>query len=286
MIRMLICCGLLSVAGCASQRMVDIPSENHNSRIQYLVIHFTSENFSESLRLLTTRTENPVSVHYLVPEPGDDTYNRNSLSIHRLVPESRRAWHAGTSYWGRADALNDTSIGIEIVNQSACINNDPETEFPTPEDQVCRFLEYPEAQLQLVVELASDILERNPEIDPVDVIGHGDIAADRRVDPGPRFPWKRLYDNGIGAWYDDEAVAAYKERFDRVLPDMFSVQEALKRYGYQIGATGENDVQTRFVVRSLQMHFRPSDTSGQMDAETAAILFALNDKYRTPEPGM
>ena len=286
MIRLLISLGLLSVAGCASQRMVDIPSENHNSRIQYLVIHFTSENFAESLRLLTTRTENPVSVHYLVPEPGDDTYNRNSLSIHRLVPESRRAWHAGTSYWGRADALNDTSVGIEIVNQSACTNNDPETEFPTPEDQTCRFLEYPEAQLQLVVELASDILERNPEIDPVDVIGHGDIAADRRVDPGPRFPWKRLYDNGIGAWYDDETVAAYKERFDRVLPDMLNVQEALQRYGYQIGVTGENDVQTRFVIRSLQMHFRPSGTSGRMDAETAAILFALNDKYRTPEPGM
>ena len=107
MIRLLICLGWLSVAGCASQRMGEIPSENHNSRIQYLVIHFTSENFAESLRLLTTRTENPVSVHYLVPEPGDDTYNRNSLSIHRLVPESRLAWHAGTGYWGRSDALKD-----------------------------------------------------------------------------------------------------------------------------------------------------------------------------------
>lgn len=286
MIRLLICCGLLSVAGCASQRMIDIPSENHNSRIQYLVIHFTSENFAESLRLLTKRTENPVSVHYLVPEPGDDTYNRSSLRIHRLVSESRRAWHAGRSYWGRADALNDTSVGIEIVNQSACVNNDPETESPTPEDQTCKFLEYPEEQLQLVLELASDILERNPEIDPVDVIGHGDIAADRRVDPGPRFPWKRFYENGIGAWYDDEVAAAYAEQFNRKLPDLLSIQEALNRYGYQIDETGENDVQTRFVVRSLQMHFRPSGVSGQIDAETAAILFALNDKYRAPEPGI
>ena len=288
MIRSLIICGLLVISGCASSGMIDVPSENHNSRIQYLVIHFTSENFAESLRLLTERTDNPVSVHYLVPEPGDDTYDRSSLKIHRLVPESRRAWHAGRSFWAGADAdaLNDTSVGIEIVNQSACVDNDPETESPTPEDQTCRFLAYPESQLELVIELATDILERNSEIDPVDVIGHGDIAAGRRVDPGPMFPWKRLYDNGIGAWYDDETVAAHRNQFDQVLPDLLSVQGALHRYGYLIEETGQNDAQTRFVIRSFQMHFRPSDASGQLDAETAAILFALIDKYRTPDAGM
>lgn len=284
--RLMTCALLLVIAGCSSLGMVDVPSQNHNSRIQYLVIHFTSENFAESLRLLTRRTDNPVSVHYLVPEPGDDTYSRSSLRIHRLVPESRRAWHAGRSNWGRADALNDTSVGIEIVNQSACVDNDPDTETPTPEDQTCRFLAYPEEQLALVIKLARDILERNPEIDPVDVIGHGDIATDRRVDPGPRFPWKRLHDAGIGAWYDDDTVAIYRRRFEVAMPDMAATQAALSRYGYLIEETGESDVQTRFVVRSLQMHFRPSDPSGQMDAETAAILFALNDKYRPPEPGM
>jgi len=286
MIRSLVLCLLLVLSGCSSSGMIDVRSENHNSRIQYLVIHFTSENFAESLRLLTQRTDNPVSVHYLVPEPGDDTYNRSSLRIHRLVPETRRAWHAGRSFWAGADALNDTSVGIEIVNQSACVDNDPETESPTPEEQTCRFLAYPESQLELVIELASDILERNPEIDPVDVIGHGDIAAGRRVDPGPRFPWKRLYDNGIGAWYDDDTVAAYRKQFDQALPDLASVQTALGNYGYLIDVTGQNDAQTRFVVRAFQMHFRPAAASGQLDAETIAILFALIDKYRSPDAGM
>jgi N-acetyl-anhydromuramyl-L-alanine amidase AmpD len=284
MVRVLIYSTLLLAAGCSSMQLIDVPSENHNSRIQYLVIHFTSENFAESLRLLTRRTDNPVSVHYLVPEPGDDTYDRPSLRIHRLVPESRRAWHAGRSFWAGADALNDTSVGIEIVNQSACVDNDPETESPTPEDQTCRFLDYPEEQLALVIELAQDILERNPEIDPVDVIGHGDIAAGRRVDPGPHFPWKRLYANGIGAWYDDETVAMYREQFDQEAPDLASIQAALGKYGYLIEETGKNDTQTRFVMRSFQMHFRPSDASGEIDAETAAILFALNDKYRSNLP--
>jgi N-acetylmuramoyl-L-alanine amidase len=222
-----------------------------------------------------------VSVHYLVPEPGDDTYDMHTLRIHRLVAEDRRAWHAGQSYWAGADALNDTSIGIEIVNRSACVDNDPETESPTPEEQTCNFLAFPEKQIELVIRLASDIIKRNPEIDPINVIGHGDIAPDRRVDPGPLFPWKRLYDNGIGAWYDDETVARYRLRFERALPHVASIQRALVSLGYLLEETGENDTQTRFVIRAFQMHFRPSGISGVVDAETAAILFALIEKYRS-----
>lgn len=271
---------LLILAGCASPGFVDAPSLNHNTRINHLVLHFTSENFSESLRLLTERTENPVSAHYLVPEPGDDTYPRRTIRIYRLVPEDRRAWHAGRSFWAGADALNDTSIGIEIVNQSACEDNDPETEKATPEEQTCEFFAYPEEQIELVIDLASDVLRRNPDIDPVDVVGHGDIATDRRVDPGPLFPWKRLYENGIGAWYDDETVARYKDHFESNMPEMSKIQLALRAYGYQVEETGENDAQTRFAIRALQMHFRPGDVSGEIDTETVAILFALCEKYR------
>ena len=177
-----------------------------------------------------------------------------------------------------ADALNDTSIGIKIVNQSACIDNDLET--PAPEIQTCRFLDYPEEQIEMLVSLASDILQRYPDIDPIDVIGHGDIAPDRRVDPGPLFPWKRLYDNGIGAWYDNQSVEAFRERFAAGPPEVGVIQRALQAYGYAIEESGENDVLTRFVVRAFQMHFRPEIATGVIDTETAAILFALLEKYR------
>ena len=260
--------------------MVDIPSVNYNSRVNYLVMHFTSENFAESLRLLTQRTDSPVSVHYLVPEPGDNTYERSSLRVHRLVPEQRRAWHAGASFWAGAASLNDASIGIEIVNRSACADDDPEAESPTPEEQTCTFLEFPEEQLELVIRLTRDILDRHPDIDPVDVIGHGDIAPTRRVDPGPKFPWKRLYDNGIGAWYDDATVMQYRQRFKSDPPGMILIQRALLAYGYDVEESGQNDVQTRFVLRAFQMHFRPTNTSGRPDGETVAILFALLEKYR------
>ncbi|MGI9261611.1 MAG: N-acetylmuramoyl-L-alanine amidase [Woeseiaceae bacterium] len=266
--------------GCSSLPMIDAPSANHNSRVNYLVIHFTSEHFAESLRLLTQRTDSPVSSHYLVPEPGDETYSDGRLRIHRLVEEDRRAWHAGRSYWAGAESLNNNSIGIEIVNRSACVDDSPDTKNPVPEDQTCSFLEYPEEQLDLVVGLVTDILERYPDIDPVDVIGHADIAPGRRVDPGPLFPWQRLYDHGIGAWYDDATARQYRMQFATKMPSIHEVQIALGTYGYKIEPTGENDVQTRFVVRAFQMHYRPTGFSGQVDAETAAILFALNDKYR------
>jgi len=268
------------LAGCSTLPMVDVPSANQNSRINFLVLHFTAEHFAESMRLLTQPTNRPVSVHYVVPEPGDETYTLNSLRVHRLVHEDRRARHAGVSYWHGTQSLNDSSIGIEIVNRSTCVNNDPDTEMPIPEEQTCNFLDYPEEQLELVIRLAQDILDRNSDIDPVDVIGHGDIAPDRRMDPGPRFPWKRLYENGIGAWYDDDTVMKYRQRFKSGLPTWKIIQRALSAYGYAIEETGDNDVQTRFVVRAFQMHFRPSDTSGQADADTVAILYALLEKYR------
>lgn len=278
--------GVLAIAamtaGCTTLPIVDAPSANQNSRIDHLVLHFTSEDFAESLRLLTQRTNNPVSVHYLVPEPGDETYPQRRLRIYRLVTEQRRAWHAGKSYWAGAETLNDTSIGIEIVNRSACTNTQPEGLPATPDAQDCNFLAFPGEQIALVTRLARDILARNPDIDPVDVIGHGDVAPDRRVDPGPLFPWRLLYEQGIGAWYDDATVARFRVQFTIELPELILLQRALRAYGYHVEDTGVNDVQTRFAVRAFQMHFRPAAFSGKVDAETAAILFALLEKYRAP----
>ena len=267
-------------AACSTPRIVDVPSANQSSRINHLVLHFTSENFTESMRLLTQQTDNRVSAHYLVPEPGDDTYPGRTLQVYRLVPEARRAWHAGRSSWAGTNALNDSSVGIEIVNRSRCTFDNPDVETQTPESRHCTFLVYPDEQIALVIQLAKAVLARNPDIDPVDVVGHGDIAPDRRVDPGPAFPWQRLYENGIGAWYDDATVEKYRRLQASEPPELREIQRALATYGYAVEETGENDVQTRFAVSAFQMHFRPEISSGQIDAETTAILFALIEKYR------
>ena len=125
-----------------------------------------------------------------------------------------------------------------------------------------------------------DILERHPRIDPVDIVGHSDIAPDRRLDPGPKFPWRRLYEHGIGAWYDDDTVDRYRERFEAQPPTLRLLQRALRAYGYDVDDTGEHDRPTQFALTAFQLHFRPSDWSGLPDGETAAIVFALLEKYR------
>ena len=249
-------------------------------RVDHLVLHFTGVDFAESMRLLTQRTGTPVSVHYVVPESGDATYTGRELRVQRLVDEQRSAWHAGNSSWRGVTALNARSIGIEIVNRSQCVPIDPESTVQTPEDQRCTFLDYDAEQIALVVELAQDIIARNPGIDPEDVVGHADIAPERRVDPGPRFPWRALYDAGVGAWFDDETVAEYRRQFSSEPPGIALIQRALRAYGYEVGETGVLDAQTRFALRAFQMHFRPADWSARPDAETVAILFALIEKYR------
>ena len=94
-----------------SNAIIEKKSENYDSRVRYLIIHYTSENFAESLRLLTQRTDRPVSAHYLIPESNDVTYATNNLRIFQLVDENNRAWHAGLSYWDGERGLNDNSIG-------------------------------------------------------------------------------------------------------------------------------------------------------------------------------
>ena len=264
----------------ACSGIVEIESTNQNSRIDYVVIHATSENFEESVRLLTTRTSNPVSSHYLIPAENDPTYSRNRVRLHQFVDEEQRAWHAGVSYWGGETALNDRSIGIEIVNEFKCGEAWKLTRASEPELLQCSFVPFTEAQIDLLIELLQGILERYPNINPLDIVGHSDIAILRRSDPGPLFPWKRLYLAGIGAWYDEESKLRYESQFARQLPAESELQAALQALGYQLELTGELDNQTRFALRALQLHFRPADYSGNPDVESMAILWGLLEKYR------
>lgn len=271
----------LWLTACSS--VVELPSSNYGSRVKYLVLHATSEDFAESLRLLTQPTANPVSSHYLVPDPGDPSYTRSSLRVHRLVPELERAWHAGVSYWAGETSLNDRSIGIEIVNEFKCRSTSDTDNDSAPEDISCDFPGYDDEQIALVIELASDILTRYPSINPIDVVGHSDIAILRKSDPGPEFPWKRLHEAGIGAWYEEDVKEDYEQRFAQRFPDITTVQDALNRLGYYVEATGQFDNATRSVMRAMQLHYRSDNYAGEIDAESVAIIWALLEKYRPRE---
>lgn len=273
------------VGGCASTSRVVVNSANQNSRVTVVVLHHTTADFQESLDILTLPSSRPVSSHYLVPEPDDPSYSEKRLKLHALVPEEQRAWHAGKSYWAGRSVLNDMSIGIELVNRSYCHNNAENPAGGDPEDpaSICFYPDFPIAQIDMLLDLLGEILERHPDIKPTNIIGHADVAPQRKIDPGPRFPWQRLYRLGFGAWYDDETVISYWERFNSKMPSLLQLRDALHTYGYEIELSGDFDAQDRNVVRAFQMHFVPWRVSGTFDAVSAAVLFALIEKYRSPD---
>lgn len=285
-------CALMTLllAGCAGTAarpgQVAVPSANQDSRVAVIVIHHTSEDFGGSLKILTEPSSRPVSSHYLVPEPLDPSYPNKKLKVYSLVDEDQRAWHAGASYWQGITKLNNVSVGIEIVNQTYCHKAEdapPPVGQDWPDESICFYPDYPESQIALVIELLQDILQRHPEVKPTHIVGHADIAPQRKIDPGPRFPWQRLYKLGIGAWYDDATVGRYWERFRLQMPNTLQLQSALHTYGYDIELSGEADLQTRNVLRAFQAHFIPWQVTGEASPETAAVLFALIEKYYRDE---
>ena len=226
-------------------------SENQDSRAQFLIIHYTVIDFEKSMKVLTTGGK--VSAHYLVQE--------NPPKVYQLVDENRRAWHGGVSYWGGATNLNSASIGIEIVNPGF-------TE--TPMGRV--YAPYPQAQIDEVIKLVKEIAARHA-IRSDRILGHNDIAPGRKQDPGPAFPWKQLADAGLIAW-PDPAQVQIKQAIYQVapVPDAAWFQKRLAQVGYQTPQTGMLDTATREVISTFQMKYRPTNFTGDMDAETAALL--------------
>jgi len=104
-------------------------------------------------------------------------------------------------------------------------------------------------------------------------VGHSDIAVSRKIDPGALFPWKKLYDNGIGAWYDDDTAAKYTAEFSVNMPSIEDVAAKLDAYGYKYSGEPSS------LFKAFQLHFRPEKYDGVLDVETASIAYALVEKY-------
>ena len=258
------------------QKIQTFQSESFSTRIRFVVIHYTSIDWENSLKVLTNERYE-VSSHYLIPEGGDDTYS-DQIKIFQLVDEENRAWHAGISKWEERTNINDQSIGIELVNQAECSVRQG-SQYDYTNNYICLFSEFDSDQIDQLILLLKDILSRHDEIKPTYIVGHSDISPDRKFDPGPKFPWKKLYENGIGAWYDDQTFEKYKNQFKRKIPDINQIQCALKRYGYGIEITNKLDEQTLFVIRAFQYHFTPNKSDGSISVDTVSALWALLEKY-------
>lgn len=248
---------VLMLAACAGiapgELRIDrsIQAKSQDSRVELVVLHYTATGKNASLQILS---EQNVSSHYLITDDPHPV-------VYQLVDENRRAWHAGVSEWyGRTD-INAGSIGIEIVN---------------PGGSGTTWAPYSDAQIDTLITLLHDIVTRH-QIKPHNIVGHSDIAPQRKVDPGPLFPWKRLADEGLGRWYSEAEKQRTMQEFQiNGLPDIRWVQTELKRAGYPVEQHGQLDHATRNVIAAFQMRYRPARYDGTPDLETMAILKALH----------
>lgn len=242
------------------------PAVAQNFRQRFIILHYTALNDDTSVMVLTQQS---VSAHYLINALDDK-------EIYQLVDENKRAYHAGVSSWRGTQSLNDTSIGIEIVNEA---KDAPGGGYA--------FVAFPDYQVKKIAALVKDIAARY-QIPPSNILAHSDIAPGRKQDPGPTFPWKQLYEQyQIGMWYDD----ATKQMFlNQIVPETFAQQQntstfiyqyqiMLRDFGYGLEPHGIVDDATKKTVTAFQYHFRPEKYDGVMDADTFTTLQALMQKY-------
>ncbi|MBR9804972.1 1,6-anhydro-N-acetylmuramyl-L-alanine amidase AmpD [bacterium] len=106
-----------------------------------------------------------VSSHVLIKRDGE---------IVQFVPFNQRAWHAGQSHFDGRDRCNDFSIGIEMEGS--------DYEAFTPR------------QYEVLQELTGALMANYPGITRDRIVGHSDIAPERKTDPGPYFFWSQYLD--------------------------------------------------------------------------------------------
>ena len=196
-----------------------------------IVLHYTAmATTADSLERLCA-PEHEVSAHYLICPNGQ---------IHQMVKEEHRAWHAGAGCWGGCTDVNSASIGVELCNNG-------QTPFSAP-------------QMAALEQLLAAIMGRW-NIPPHRVIGHSDMAPDRKGDPGERFDWRRLAMSGLSVWPKGSGQGDNSRFF----------QDAI-RFGYN------PDQEAETLLNAFRLRCRPWAT-GQLTPTDAALIQDLAERF-------
>ena len=214
--------------------------------IRFIIIHYTGmrSELSALNRLCDIKTK--VSAHYFIKKNG---------SVLNLVPPIYEAWHAGKSRWKDLKSLNKYSIGIEIQNSG----HDNEYE------------KFSQKQIISTKKLLRFLINKY-KVSLKNVLGHSDIAPDRKKDPGEKFPWKDLAKSKLSQWHNLDEKNLKRER----LVSLNLVEESkfmmnLTKIGYFKISQKSNNSKKRIIIKAFQRHFRQKLVNGISDKECLII---------------
>ena len=226
------------------------------NQIKFIIFHYTGmKNESQAIKRLTS-IKSKVSSHYLIKNNGE---------IVLMVPDSYIAWHAGISSWKNFKSLNKNSIGIEISNPGHNYN----------------YIKFSKKQIQSIKKLSKFLIKKY-KINKKNILGHSDIAPDRKKDPGEKFPWKYLAKFEIGNWQSLSHKILLKNRGKKVnLIDKKKFFNNLLKIGYSINSPTKlkKDKFLSFIITAFQRRFRQELINGKIDYECLLISQNLAKKF-------
>ena len=218
-------------------------------KIIFIIIHYTGmKNEIEAIKKLCDYRSN-VSSHYFIKNNGE---------VLNLVPDLYEAWHAGKSSWKQYKFLNKFSIGIEVSN-------------PGHEHG---YKNFNSSQISSLIKLIK-YLKKKYDIKSQNILGHSDIAPDRKNDPGEKFPWRKLADKNLCKWHNLPNEKIKKKRNLKVTHiEKRTFFRNLKKIGYsKVGRTKNKNYEINF-VKAFQRRFRQNLINGKIDQ--ACLLISEN----------
>ena len=220
--------------------------QRKQNQIKFIIFHYTGMKKEKQAIEKLTNSKSKVSCHYFVKNNGD---------ILNLVPEKYVAWHAGVSFWKNYKSLNKYSLGIEISN-------------PGHANQYKRFSK---KQINSIIKLSSYLIKKY-KIKFNYILGHSDIAPDRKKDPGEKFPWKLLSKKKIGFWHDlKEREISKKRNIIVKKSDTKRFIQNLCKIGYQKNFVFEDKKNYKILTEAFQRRFRQNLINGVIDEECLLI---------------
>ena len=214
--------------------------------IRFIIIHYTGmqNELSALNRLCDIKTK--VSAHYFIKKNG---------SVLNLVPPIYEAWHAGKSSWKGLKSINKYSIGIEIQNSG--------------HDN--KYEKFSQKQIISTKKLLR-YLKNRYKVNLKNILGHSDIAPDRKKDPGEKFPWKDLAKSKLSQWHNLNEKKLKRERLISLnLVEESNFMMNLTKIGYFKISRKNNNSKKRAIIKAFQRHFRQKLINGIPDKECLII---------------